>query len=461
MNVHGAYFEQRLSLPELSDAFEDAFAEHLRDLADVDLLALTEAYDGSYPLQVPKVRQRFQNYARTRKQAVLLTSYLVSTQGGVYNAAGSIDPNGVLVSVHRKVNLAPFGEVEFQAGPSFEPANIAPGVRAGILICQEALLTQGPFALARRGANLLISPTSDGSFHSGLLSFEHLALARMRAIETGRSLVWASSAGASGVVNRWGEFVAGGPFRAPATVRVHADLHEELTPYLRSTWLWPTLALAILFAFFLRPGQPLPRTSPGPPIVGSLRGIGAVVLALTLTWALAIGSAGAVEVANGTPERAERSARELLHRAVPYLGHNSLARFRTDFEHSASGALAYYLEYYGQRTLPSVVTQHPVRPTLHDLANELRNVQQFPTREQKYDFSNPPRAPALLRAKTGEFCVATTSRERRLWLFTPTHAAVKEMTIVDAAALLEPYALVPESDPELGVRLPETPSSRQ
>jgi hypothetical protein len=166
-------------------------------------------------------------------------------------------------------------------------------------------------------------------------------------------------------------------------------------------------------------------------------------------WALAIGSAGAVEIVNGTPERAKRSALELLHRTVPYLGQGSLARFQTDFAHSASGALAYYLDYYGQRTLPSAVTPRTVDPTLHDLAEELRVVQRFPTREQNYDFANPPRVPALLRTKAGEFCVATTDRARRVWLFTPTRADVQELMVGEAEALLGPSALVPGYDPGL------------
>jgi len=452
LNVPSAYFEYRLSLPQLSDALEDTLGEQLAELSGVDVIALTETYDGSYPLLVPKVRQRFQNYARSQQQAVLLSSYLASPEGEIYNAVGFIDSNGALVGVHRKVNLAPFGEVEFQAGSSFHSAAILPTVRAGVLICQESLLAEGPFALARDGAMVLISSTSDISFHSGLLSFEHLALTRMRAIETGRAIVWASAGGPSGAVDRWGEFVAGGPFRAPAAVRVSAELHAETTPYLRSVWLWRAAAFTTLFGLFGRRRVPGPDARRASPARGTLAGLAAALAALAFAWTLAVASAGAVELANGTPERAKRSMRELLHRTVPYLGQGSLARFRTDRAHSASGALAYYLSYYGQQTLPSTVEPRLPHPTLHDLAEELRLVQRFPTREQNYDFADPPRAPTLVRAKSGEFCVATSNRAHLVWLFSPTRGDVRELTTDEAKAMLEPYALLPDDDRELNAR---------
>ncbi len=449
MNVPSAYFEQRLALPQLTDAFEDTFAAQLAQLSGVDLLALSETYDGSYSLLVPKVRERFQRYARSERQAVLLTSYLPSAQGGIYNGAGLIDTNGTLVGVHRKVNLAPFGEVEFQAGSTFRPASILPGVRVGVLICQESFLDAGPLALARAGANVLVSSTSDVSFHSGVLSFEHLAMSRVRAIETGRSLVWASAGGVSGASNRWGEFVAGGPFRAPAAVHVDVGLQDDTTPYLRSVWFWRALALVTLLWLFWRRAAPSPRLWQALPRVGTLRGLASAVAALAFLWLLAIGSASAVEVMNGTPERAKRSAGEVLHRSVPYLGQGSLERFQTDLAHSASGALAYYLDYYGQRTLPSAITLRATAPTLHELADELRIEQRFPTREVRYDFADPPRVPALVRAKGGEFCVTTTDRARRVWLFAPTRADVRVLTIDQARALLEPLALLPAGDPAL------------
>jgi len=447
MNVPSAYFSQRMQHPELSDAFDEILTKQLAELADVDLLALTETYDGSYSLLVPKVRQRFQNYARAQQQAVLLSSYLPTKSGGIYNAVGSIDASGQLVGVHRKVNLAPFGEVEYEHGESFQPTPILPGVRVGILICQESLLTDGPHALARAGANLLVSPTSDISFHSGLLSFEHLALARMRAIETGRSLVWASAGGPSGAVDRWGDFVRAGPLRGPAAVKVDVELHDDLTPYLRSVWVWRGLAASTILALALRRKRRIAIVATLPHRVGTLRGCGELALASAFCCGLSVGSAGAVEIVNGTPERALQSALELTRHLEPYLGAGSLTRFQTDLGHSASGALAYYLDFYGQRTVPSAVQFSATQSTLEELAKELRLRQGFPTRIQKLDFENAPRVAAIVRSKAGELCVVSSDRAQRFWLFRPTEAKVFQLSADRAAELLEATVILPEALP--------------
>ncbi|HYQ28696.1 MAG TPA: nitrilase-related carbon-nitrogen hydrolase [Polyangiaceae bacterium] len=447
MNVPSVYFARRMQHPELSDAFEDIFAKQLRELADVDLLALTESYDGSYPLLVPKVRTRFQNYARAQQQAVLLSSYLATGDGGIYNAVGSIDANGKLVGVHRKVNLAPFGEVEYEHGVSFQPAEVLPGVRVGILICQESLLADGPHALVDAGANLLVSPTSDISFHSGLLSFEHLALARMRAIETGRSLVWASAGGPSGVVDRWGNFVRAGPLRAPAAARTSAELHDDLTPYLRTVWIWRWFAAGTLIALAVKLRVRTALVPGRAREVGTLRGCAELTLATALVWGLSVGSAGAVEIVNGTPDRARQSVDELVRHTEPYLGVGTLTRFQTDLEHSAGGALAYYLDFYGQRTVPSAVQLASQRPTLAELAEELRLRQGFPTQIKPLDFDNAPRVAAIVRSKAGEFCVVSSDRTRRFWLFRPTQASVFQLSAADAAEQLESTIIVPAALP--------------
>ncbi len=450
MNVPSAYFTHRLSHPELVDAFEDAFAKQVRDLSGVDLLALTETYDGAYPLLLPRVRQRFENYARLQGQGVLLTSYLASADGGMYNAVGGINPQGQLVGVHRKVDLAPFGEVEFEHGSTFQPQPILPGVRVGVLICQESLLPDGPSALARAGANVLVSHTSDISFGSGLLSFEHLALARMRAIETGRAMVWASAAGPSGAVDRWGGFNAGGPFRLPAPVRVKVDLYDDLSPYLRAGWLWRLLATGGLLAHLaLRRARPTAHRKPRQPAVGTLRGFTELALALVFAWGVSVGSAAAVEVVNGTPGRAKNSALQLLHHYTLDLGPGSLARFKADGAHSASAAVAYLLESYGQRTLPSAVNIATQDPTLADLIPELERGHGLRTREIAVDFQAMPRVEAIVQSKDGEFCVTTSNRAHQVWLFQPSLDAVRELTPNDASRLLKPTALVPADDDAL------------
>lgn len=446
MNVPSEYFEHRVAFPELNDAFEDVFDAQLRQLGGLDLLVLSETYDGSYPLQVPKLRQRFENYARLERQAVLLSSYLVAPDGGIYNAVGAIDAQGKLVGVHRKVNLAPFGEVEFEAGSRFRSISPLPGVRLGILICQESLLRDGPRALVESGANLLVSPTSDASFGSGMLTFEHLALARLRAIETGRAMVWASAAGPSGAIDRWGKFTAAGAFREPAAATVTVQLHDDQTAYQRTAKLWPALAACALLLTFR--ARRLSAVVPARPFAtGRLRNLTSLVLAAGICGALSVCSAAAVELRNGTAARAIRSSLELIGLSQPSLGARSLNRFRTSTEHSAEGALAYYLSFYGQRTLP---TGHLPPRSLADLATRLQQEERFPTELTELHPEALPRVASIVQTKSGEYGVITSDRAGRIWLFRATSASVQRLSPSDASGLLQPRLLRPGPDPELG-----------
>jgi len=454
LNVPAAYYSERMTFPGLADAFEDTFATQVNELRGAELLALTETYDDAFPLQTPRVRRRFQNHARISHQAVLLSSYLVSADGGLLNAVGGINAEGQLVGVHRKVDLAPFGEVEYEHGDGFRPLPLLDGVRVGVLICQESFLLNGARALSMAGANLLVSPTSDTSFASGQLVFEHLAGARLRAIETGRSMVWASASGPSGAIDRWGAFQAGAPFRAVGAALVHVALHDEITPYVRTAQLWPPLcALVVLIVLGLRlrldgSGSLASEPRPAGP-VGSIRGLLELSSAFGFVAVASIGSPAAVEAMNGTAERARSSVSELIHGSRKARA-GSFARFRSDAEHSAQGAIAYFLETYGERTTTAAVTLSARPASLSRLARELDEYAAFPTREVAIDFASPQRAPMLVQAKSGQFCVTRSDRAKRVWLFVPTTAELHELTSEQAKALLEPTGLLPAQSPELG-----------
>lgn len=448
LDIPADYFKLRMAVPEREEAFEALFSQQIQELADVDLLALPETYDGAFPLLVPRLRQSFQRRARLQHQAWLLSSYLVAADGGGYNAVGAINAEGQLVGVHRKVNLAPFGEVELERGHGFQPSLVLPGARVGVLICQESLLSEGPRELALSGANLLVTPTSDISFGSGLLSFEHLAGARLRSIEVGRAMVWASAGGPSGAIDRWGNFAAGSGFREAAAARVQLETHDDTTPYLSSIWLWRALSALTLLWFGLT-GRKARVSPPQPVQVSTRRGLFELAVALLAIVLANVASPALVELAAGNPARAKRSVLELLGAGASSLGPASLDRFRTDAAHSASGALAYYLTFYGLRTLPSGTELTTATPTLREIARTLATSFAFPAREVALDFSALPRSGALVETHAHEFGFLTSNRLGLVALFLPTRGRVLTVTDKQAATLLERNALMPASDPEL------------
>lgn len=449
LNVPSDYFKLRQAIPDQTDGLEALMAAQLAELRDADLLVFTETYDGTFPLQVPRLQRRFRNYAKLQQQALLLTSYLVGKAGGGLNAVGGIDNSGQLVAVHRKVNLAPFGEVELERGAGFHAMSVLPSTKVGTLICQEALLADGPRALTRDGANLLVTTTSDISFGSGILSFGHLAAARLRAIEVGRAMVWASNGGPSGSIDRWGRFQAAAPFRRAAAAAMSVETYRDSTFLLHTSWLWPGVCGLVLAFVLLKFRAREAHHEQSRAALGTVRGLAELGLALIVAAVATIGSPALVEIISGQASNARRAVLELMGRAEEDLGVLSLARFQSNAEDSAKGALAFYLDYYGDRRVPGSIAPLSPNPTLHSLARDLSQSEDFPTREVQLNFNALPRASALVRLKSGEFGVLTSNSLNVVGLFLPTRSAQQQLTYEQARGLLEPTALLPANDPSL------------
>jgi apolipoprotein N-acyltransferase len=138
-----------------------------------------------------------------------------------FNAAFLLDPAGAVRARYDKQHLVPFSEFfplasldflrrRFERVRVFEhgrrDAVLLPtrAGLAGVLICNEAMLPEVAVARVRAGAELLASPSNDSWIRSpkwAELTFDMVAL---RAVETRRWLVRASTSGPSAIVDPWG-----------------------------------------------------------------------------------------------------------------------------------------------------------------------------------------------------------------------------------------------------------------
>jgi apolipoprotein N-acyltransferase len=181
-----------------------------------------------------------------------------TTDGGYSNGAVALSPQ-MAPRAYAKRHLVPFGEYpppgfawffrfaripmsDFTAGPPLQaPLEIA-GQRIAANICYEDLFGEELLA-SLPAATLLVNLSNTAWFGDSLAQPQHLQIARLRAIETGRVMLRATNTGMTAMVHPDGSIAAVLPPFTAAALTVEAQGRTGLTPYAR----WGN-ALALLIA---------------------------------------------------------------------------------------------------------------------------------------------------------------------------------------------------------------------
>lgn len=161
----------------------------------------------------------------------------------VWNSLVAIDERGQVVAAFDKFHLVPFGEyvplrgllpierivpskADFSAGPG--PRTLAlPGLPpASPLICYEVIFP-GEVTDPKNRPAWLLNVTNDGWFGMSSGPYQHLAAARLRAVEEGLPLVRAANTGISIVIDSYGRTVS--QLGLGQTGTVDAPLPKALT----------------------------------------------------------------------------------------------------------------------------------------------------------------------------------------------------------------------------------------
>ena len=144
-----------------------------------------------------------------------------------WNTLFVLDDTGAIVAHYDKRDLVPFGEflplrgllsrfgleklthgsIDFQAGPGRATITLPGLPPVSPLICYEAIFS-GSFVDPDVRPDWLLNITNDAWFGRSSGPYQHLAMARMRAIEEGLPLVRSANSGISAVVDAWGRIRA-------------------------------------------------------------------------------------------------------------------------------------------------------------------------------------------------------------------------------------------------------------
>ncbi len=127
------------------------------------------------------------------------------------------------------------------------------GKKLGILICFEEAIDELPRDLVAAGATVIIAQTNNADFGRSDESVQQLAIARLRAIETGRSIVNISTVGPSAIIDSHGRLLDKTDDYVADYVIADVPESNAFTLTMRGGWMFDpaTAVLAGLLAFWL------------------------------------------------------------------------------------------------------------------------------------------------------------------------------------------------------------------
>jgi len=187
------------------------------------LLLWPEAPAPFYYYEDPQFRLRVSELTRMSGTPFLFGGVAHTSDHEPLNSAILVGADSRLAGRYDKVHLVPFGEFippgfgwiqkisseagDFAAGESGKVL-YADSHALGVFICYESAFPQHVRQFAANGAEVLVNLTNDGYFGRGDAAREqHLALARMRAVENGRWLLRSSNDGTTASIDPSGRIV--------------------------------------------------------------------------------------------------------------------------------------------------------------------------------------------------------------------------------------------------------------
>jgi len=231
------------------DRFIDSLRTYYRLALDhpAQLTVLPETALPAFFEQVPVEYFDDLTQLARRRRGDLLLGIPVSENNRYFNAAISLGAGGT--QRYDKVHLVPFGEfappgfawfmalidiplADFTPGQPARPPLRLAGQQVAVNICYEDAFGAEIIA-ALPAATLLVNISNVAWFGDSLAPAQHLQIARMRALETGRMMLRATNTGMTAIIDIDGRVLSALPAFARGALVGEVRGHAGATPYAR------------------------------------------------------------------------------------------------------------------------------------------------------------------------------------------------------------------------------------
>lgn len=214
------------------------------------------------PLVNRDAADRLNRAARSIGAPILVGTVLVGVAGTSVNSVMVWDPTDGPGQQHIKRQLVPFGEYlplrpivsavssyadsagNFVAGNGNGVVDLN-GVQVAVATCYEVAFDDLVTESVKAGATVIAVPTNNATFGRTEMTFQQLAMSRVRAVEHGRSVLIAATSGVSAIITPTGEVRQQSEVFTAQALTDEIALRSDLTPATRLGAV-PEIALAVI-----------------------------------------------------------------------------------------------------------------------------------------------------------------------------------------------------------------------
>lgn len=257
-NGPSGYFDEREPGDILAAQLEAT--EPVLDDGGIDVLLWPEGGSDVDPTRSAEGARVFDDLSAQLDAPVVLNTVTVDDEERFYNTSLLWEAGEGAVDRFSKRNPVPFGEyipdrwfydalapeltglIQRGYSPGTEPPVFdLDGAVAGLAICFDVIYDGLIWEGARGGAEVYLLQTNNADFRGTDENQQQLAIARLRAIETGRSVVNISTVGTSQVIDPTGRTIDSLPAYEAGAMVTDVELREGFTPSVALGGFVPTL----------------------------------------------------------------------------------------------------------------------------------------------------------------------------------------------------------------------------